>query len=83
MSEPYKILPRGTRVQVVQGGTAVEGVVMAHELSPNRRPGIGRVTYEVRWSPLYPVLRVPAAKVHLPDGTEDNRGLEKKLFGIP
>lgn len=65
MSEGYKVLPRGTRVGFVHGKRALEGEVRGVELDPNRKPGIGRVTYVVRWHPAFENVRVPASKVHV------------------
>lgn len=66
----YKILPNGTKVSVLPRGFAlpVEGVVKGHELNPNRKPGIARVTYKVFIHPAYPWMDVPANKVveHVP-----------------
>ncbi len=85
MAEGYKILPKGTRVGFVHDKRALEGVVKGHELDPNRKPGIGRVTYVVRWNDMFQDVRVPAAKVHpLEEGEKtENRPYAEKLFALP
>ena len=81
----YKILPRGTRVGFVHDSRALEGVVKSHELNPNRKPGIGRVTYVIRWNDMFQDVRVPAARVHvLGDGEKtENQAFARDCFQIP
>jgi len=79
----YKVLPKGSKVGFVLKGRLVEGEVVSNELDPNRKPGIGRVTYVVKWHSMYENVRVPASKVHpLEEGTPtENRKVAEKLFG--
>jgi hypothetical protein len=60
----YSILPKGTVVEWEgRHGASGRGEVVGVELNPNRKPGIGRVTYEIRFSPAYHPVRVHASRV--------------------
>lgn len=59
----YRVLARGTKVSFLRGGALLEGKVVAAVLDPNRKPGIGRVSYDVEVHPAYASVRVKAVDV--------------------
>jgi hypothetical protein len=58
----YSVLANGTDVEVVRGGALVMGKVAAVHFNPNRKLGIGRVSYDVEVG-RFGVIRVPAKDV--------------------
>lgn len=81
----YKILSKGTKVGFVHKGYAVDGEVVSWDLDPNRKPGISRVTYVVKWHPAFQNVRVHASKVHLLEGKGplQNKKAADELFELP
>lgn len=58
----YSVLANGTEVEVVRGGAILTGKVVDVHFNPDRRPGIGRVSYDVQVGRL-DAIRVPARGV--------------------
>lgn len=59
----YRPLPFGTVVSFLLRGKPTVGRVVGVDLNPNRKPGIGRVTYEIKFHPAYHPVRRPATRV--------------------
>ena len=52
-SDPRTDLVRGTAVRFTRKGGWVYGKVVARHLNPDRKPGLGRVAYDVDFHPGY------------------------------
>lgn len=63
----------GTRVRVVRRGSVVSGKIVEVVLDPNRRPGIGRVSYSVEIHPVFHPILVAAKCVFVDSEKESAR----------
>lgn len=63
----YTPMGRGAKVEFLRRGVWQPGTVVAVILDPNRRPGIGRVSYEVKTGPQFHPIRIAAKNVRAAD----------------
>jgi hypothetical protein len=61
----YKPFKRQTAVQFFRHGEWQAGVIVEVHYDPSRKPGIGRVSYEVKFHPAYHPVKVAAKDVEV------------------
>lgn len=63
--DPRTDLKRGTRVMFLHKGKLTGGKVVWRHLDPNRKPGIGRVSYDILFHPAFRNIRIRAKELEI------------------
>lgn len=64
-NDPRSNLAIGTQVRFMHRGELTTGKVTFRHLDPNRKPGLGRVSYDIEYHWMFVAVRKPATKIEV------------------